>query len=202
MSESQNNVVSMESRVKDAITWGKAQILANVGQVETPYFPEVGAKIPIRRLGSGEWSEVESMQASGITLEGEPEADTDPNNAKNNAGLKMKIDVAKTTIGESDSRHQTVAYAMSVNGERWTKEEVAKIPNIALIRAISRKALELSGVSAEAQAEIKNFREQRGGGESGVADEQGVSAGTVDAGVDASTGDVPDDGSEQGGSEG
>lgn len=202
-SQESSNVVSLEERARQAPTWGKAQILANVNKVETPYFPEAQANIPIRRLGSGEWAEAEAMQARGILIEGNPDPETfdetDPNAAKNAAGLKMSIDVEKATLGESDSRHQVVAYALSVNGENWTKEEAAKIPNVALIRAIARKALELSGVSAEAQAEIRNFREQRDGGESGVAGDEGASTGTDATGNDSSTGDVSANSDEQGG---
>ncbi len=204
MSEPQDNVVSLQERERNAPTYGKADLLAHVGKVERPYFPEAQARIPIRRLGSSEWSEVEAMQASGISLEGSPGEDfdkDDPNSAKTNTGLKMKIDVQETTKGEADSRHQTVAYALSVNGEHWTKEEAGQIPNVALIRAIARKALELSGVSAEAQAEIRNFRENSGGGEPSVADDAGIPDSQQLSAIDASTGDVLDGSVTEGGSE-
>ena len=204
MSETQNNVVSLEDRARKAPTWGKNQLLADAMKPETHYFPEAQANITIRRLGSGEWAEVEALQASGIKLEGAPEEDfdqNDPNAAKKMNGLKLQIDVAETTRGEAKSRHLAVAYALSVNGEQWTEYEASKIPNIALTKAIGSKALELSGVSAEAQAEIRNFREQRGGGEPGVALDEGVQAGTESANADASAGDVLADSDESGGSE-
>ena len=179
--ESGDNVVSLEERRLNAKVVGRAELMKGVGAIETPYFEEIDAKVQLRRVGSGEWAEVEALQAQGIILEGQPDnveldEDGNPDPNASGGGLNMKINVAESTRGEARARHQLVAYALSVkNGDKYTEADIASLDNVPLVRAIAAKCYEISGVSPKNQEDIKRLRENTGGGEDSVDESSGVS---------------------------
>jgi len=153
----------------------KQQILAGAQHREQVHVPALANDdfdgwCTIRPLTEGEQGQVEQAALAGQVVHSELQPGQKAGGQQPAAGgnYRQEIDIAASQKGQRRSRQLAVAYALSVDGEQWKADEVAKLPPAA-VQQLYDAVKALTGM-ADMADEARRFRgDGRGAGGGGAA---------------------------------
>lgn len=139
----------------------KQQILQGARLTTVVDLPELASddfdgKVEVRALTDGEKGEVDEAMVAGQVVRGRP----------GERPTETETSVQKSARGQITARRIAVAYGLSVDGERWRPDDVAKLPP-SVVERLHAAVMELTG-EKRSEEEVRSFR-----GEPGGADDRG-----------------------------
>lgn len=129
----------------------KADLLKGKDATKDIWFEELGGEISLRPLSSAEWSEVQAIQISKISIAGKS-ADL-----KNKDTSKMDVNIPMHELTRSQFEANVYAVKCSL-GKEWSTEEVQSLKPAGIVDIIAAKVYEISGVNPAEITEMKDFR--------------------------------------------
>ncbi len=175
----------------------KAELLQGKAATRTvPIESLDNGEVTIRPLTDGEFHEIQQLFVEAVTMKLDitPEEMKDGELAADEAKLASRvdttIDVGQFARADYQSSLMAAAHGLSVNGVKWSQEEVMQLPP-GSAEEIANEVYELSGARPEQETILRRFR----GVSTGAVDDQvaddGGSAGSDAGGSHAGAADLP-----------
>ena len=167
----------------------KREILQGKKQRKSIPIEELDGELVIRPITDGEAAEVQQTMLKGLSADAVRVISANRSrfgSGEVNEQLLSELNLSGDDIGrlqfnEGEANRRAVAYALSVDNERWQSEDVDQLllsvtDRKGLLRKLASEVYELSGMAGGSAAEAKKFRGNAGSDDDAESSRSGLPA--------------------------
>jgi len=157
--------MSTANNQTEAVRLNKAAILNGKTQIHYEYVEEWNGEVALAPLTEGQYSQVDSIKASGIKMKARPQMDSkgNPDFASMSESMEMEFDLEQVNQNDFEADALAVAYSLAGAGEHWTAEDVKSFRPPGIVAKLAKVVYKISGVTPLEVDQVQSFRGKSGG---------------------------------------